>query len=102
MLVAMEKTAIAQYFKGFSFYQKLVENQLNIPGPKPLPGRQPQTPHVFIGDGGFKLEPFLMRPFPNDAAIQDKRKLKFNKRLSSARRIVESSFGIWFKNGGVF
>lgn len=89
-----EKDSDSTIFQRCSFYQKLVENQLNISGPKPLPGRQPQTPHVFIGDRGFKLEPFLMRLFPNDAAIQDKRKLKFNKRLSSARRIVESSFGI--------
>ncbi|KAJ8967733.1 hypothetical protein NQ314_002679 [Rhamnusium bicolor] len=48
----------------------------------------------WYSNGGFKLEPFLMRAFPNDVAIQDERKLKYNKRLSSARRIVKSSFGI--------
>lgn len=88
------KDSDSTIFQSSLFYQKLIDNQLNIPGPKPLPGRQQQTPHVFIGDGGFKLEPFLMRPFPNDVALQDVRKLKFNKRLSCARRIVESSFGI--------
>lgn len=88
------KDSDSTIFQRSSFYQKLVENQLNIPGPKTLPGREHQTPHVFIGDGGFKLETFLMRPFPNDVAIHDERKLKYNKRLSSARRIVESSFGI--------
>ncbi|KAK0169648.1 hypothetical protein PV328_011752 [Microctonus aethiopoides] len=43
--------------------------------PEPLPGREHQTPHVYIGDDGFKLEPFLMRPFSNDVASQDERKL---------------------------
>lgn len=88
------KDSDSTIFQRTSFYQKIVANQLYIPGPKPLPGKEQSTPHVFIGDGGFKLESFLMRPFPSDVAIQDERKLKYNKKLSSARRIVESSFGI--------
>lgn len=88
------KESDSTIFQTSSFYHKLVNNQLNIPGPKPLPGRHQPVPHVFIGDGGFKLETFLMRPFPIDVTIHDERKQKFNKRLSSARRIVESTFGI--------
>lgn len=50
--------------------------------------------NVFIVNGGFKLKLFLLRPFPNYVAIQDKRKFKYNKRLSRSRRIVDSSFEI--------
>lgn len=88
------KESDSTVFQRTSFYQKLVNNQLNIPGPKPLPGREKPVPHVFIGDGGFKLEKFLMRPFPTNVTVHDERKKIYNTRLSSARRIVESTFGI--------
>lgn len=44
----------------YLFYHKFVNNQLNIYRPKPLPGRHQPVPHVFIDDGGFKLEIFLL------------------------------------------
>ncbi|RVE51175.1 hypothetical protein evm_004140 [Chilo suppressalis] len=88
------KDSDSTIFQKSSFYQRLINNQLNIPEPKPLPEKERPIPHVFLGDGGFKLEKFLMRPFSTVIAARDQRKRKYNKRLSSARRIVESTFGI--------
>nr|CAI5860083.1 unnamed protein product [Callosobruchus analis] len=76
------KDSDSTIFQRTSFYLKLLDHQLNIPGPKPLPGREQLTPHVFIGD--------------------DERKLKYNKRLSSAIRVVESSFGIFVQKWRCF
>lgn len=44
--------------------QKLSNNLLNIPSPKPLLERTIPTPHVLIGDEAFALKTYLMRPFP--------------------------------------
>lgn len=44
------KDSDSTIFQRSSLYQKLFDNQLNIPGPEPLPGREQQTPHVFIGE----------------------------------------------------
>lgn len=46
---------------------------------------------IFLGDGGYKLKPFLMTPFrnPKDAAERC-----FNKKHASARNVVERCFGV--------
>lgn len=80
------KDSDSTIFENSSFYQLLKSGRdLNLPAPKPLPGFQQTTPHVFIADGGFKLETFLMRPFTRDAAMNDNDKKRFNKSLSRAR-----------------
>lgn len=84
------------------FYRKLVNNELHIPPPKPLPGGTNNLPHVFIGDEGFALVTFLMRPFPKNQVENNREKANFNKRLSSARRIVENAFGILAQKWLVF
>jgi hypothetical protein len=43
-----------------------------------------------------------MRPFPRAAIANDARKKKFNKQLSSARRVVENAFGLLAQNWRVF
>lgn len=45
-----------------------------------------------VGDEGFPLKPFLLRPFPERGL--DHRKKVFNLRLSRARRVVENAFGV--------
>ncbi|XP_064469905.1 uncharacterized protein LOC135384640 [Ornithodoros turicata] len=37
--------------------------QLGIPGPKTLPASTSSTPFVIVGDEGFGLKPYLMRPY---------------------------------------
>ncbi|XP_062531258.1 uncharacterized protein LOC110386017 isoform X2 [Bombyx mori] len=65
-------------------------------------GTEEPVPHVFIGDEGFALKTYLMRPFPRASATQDERKTKFNKRLCRARRVVENAFGILAQKWRIF
>jgi hypothetical protein len=49
-------------------------------------------PFVILGDEGFQLKPWLMRPYPGDNLPSPA--ATFNYRLSRARRVVENAFGI--------
>ncbi|CAH2097861.1 unnamed protein product [Euphydryas editha] len=80
-------------FENSNFYKEYIQGKSQLPD-KPLPGSNDPVPHVLIGDEGFALKPYLMRPFPRAAAVQDQRKTNFNKRLCRARRVVENAFGI--------
>ena len=82
----------AGVFKSSSLFQLINSNKLNIPPPKPLPGTEENMPHVFLGDQGYPLKPYLLRPYP--ATNLDNEKGYFNYRLSRARRCVECAFGI--------
>ncbi|CAN7946872.1 unnamed protein product, partial [Ixodes pacificus] len=63
-----------------------------FPEPAQLPNSSKVAPFVIIGDEGFGLKPYLLRPFPA-AELKDPETM-FNYRLSRGRRIVENSFGI--------
>ena len=85
-------------FRSCSLGQAFMAGNLNIPGPKRLPG-WPQgggLPHCIVGNEAFPLRMDLMRPFPRGK--KENRlpydKMIFNYRLSRARRIVENAFGI--------
>lgn len=67
-------------------------NSLNLPSPKPLPGRSQKVPFVLTGDDAFSLTTFLMKPFPQTGLTNEQR--IFNYRLSRMRRISENGFGI--------
>ena len=57
-----------------------------------LPGSQIMFPYFIIGDGGFPLKTYLMRPYSRGINYGNQQKI-FNYRLSRARRIIESAFG---------
>ena len=85
-------------FKNCLFGQALINGQLNIPPPKPLP-HFPEggpLPLVIVADEAFPLRVDLMRPYPRGrtANTLPKDQQVFNYRLSHARRIVENAFGI--------
>lgn len=68
---------------GRSFEQKL----LNIPQ------ITNDLPYVLVADEAFPLTQYMMRPYPRRGNLNLRQKV-FNYRLSRARRMVESSFGI--------
>lgn len=79
-------------FSNSSISEALEKNSLNIPPPKPLPQREIPIPYVILADDAFPLKPYIMKPYPfRDVAVS--RRI-FNYRLSRARRMVESAFGI--------
>jgi len=87
--------------KNSVFYREYIDGKAILP-PKPLPGTNFPVPHVLIGDEGFALQAYSMRPFPRDAVANDARKKKFNKQLSRAWRVVENAFGILAQKWRVF
>lgn len=96
------KDADSTIFEATTFARLLRNGQLNLPNPQPLQGETDSLPYIFLGDGGFKLETFLMRPFVRDAALQDRDKKIFNQSLSRARVVVENAFGIMAQKFRVF
>jgi hypothetical protein len=84
-----------------AFYQEYIDGKTILP-PKPLPGTIIPVPDVLIGDQGFALQTYLMRPFPRAAITNDASKKKFNKQLSRAQRVVENVFRILAQKWRVF
>lgn len=77
-----------------SLGQMLETDILDVPGPKALPGAPHlgTVPHVIVADEAFPLKAYIMRPYPG-RHLGEERKV-FSYRLSRARRMVESTFGI--------
>ncbi|KAK5643275.1 hypothetical protein RI129_007120 [Pyrocoelia pectoralis] len=83
-------------FRSSVMGRKLESGSLHVPNPSVLDGNIMQElnlPYVLVGDEAFALSHFLMRPYPRRSNL-DRRKKIFNYRLSRARRVVESAFGI--------
>lgn len=68
------------------------QNPLNIPEPRPLPGRTLPVPFVAVGDDAFSLTTYLLKPYPESSLKTEQR--IFNYRLSRMRRISENVLGI--------
>ena len=73
----------------------LENNTVNIPPPRPLPGRVNNVPFVIVGDDAFGLKPHIMKLFPGRESGDFER--IHNYRLSRARRVSENAFGILAK-----
>ncbi|XP_051164908.1 uncharacterized protein LOC127283849 [Leptopilina boulardi] len=87
-------------FSATGFAQELESGRYRFPTGKSLPGTNKVIPYYIIGDAGFGLKPYLMRPY-SQKFIKSHREENFNFRmsiinctLSSARMTIEISFGI--------
>lgn len=88
-------------FTDSNFYSKLQNNGLRLPLDEPLyEGGLPQ-PYVFIGDCAFPLMTHLLKPYPDHERL-DNDQTVFNYRLSRARRMIESAFGMLVHKWRIF
>lgn len=71
-------------------WQKISENNLNLPTPYPLPGSDEPLPYVFLCDGAFALSTHIMKPYPGNHEFGSEKRL-FNEKLSSSRVLVENT-----------
>ncbi|XP_049294156.1 uncharacterized protein LOC125769466 [Anopheles funestus] len=83
-------------FVNTSLYHHLENNSFNTPPPESLPATNFNMPYVLLGDQGYPLKPYLMRPYSSN---MDAAKETINYLLSSARMTVERAFGILELNG---
>lgn len=81
---------------------KLINGDFGLPPPSPLPSTTLEMPHIIVGDEAFALSEFLMRPYPQEAALQCLQKRIYNYRHCRARRVVENAFGILVKKFSIF
>lgn len=76
------------------------EDAWNFLPSQPLPGRRINVPFVVIADSAFPLLRRLMKPYKFIATTLIQQ--IFNKRLSSARTVVENAFGLMANRFRVF
>ncbi|XP_068082039.1 uncharacterized protein [Anabrus simplex] len=89
-------------FRASNLGRRLINETLDLPGEKPLPGMNALLPHVIVGDEAFPLLQNVMRPFPGTQLANDERKQVYNYRHSRARRVSENAFGILTKKFRIY
>ncbi|CAH2013717.1 unnamed protein product [Acanthoscelides obtectus] len=50
-------------FNACSLSNKLADNSLGIPTPRPLPGRTKPVPFVIVADDAFAMKSYIMKPY---------------------------------------
>ncbi|XP_071978391.1 uncharacterized protein [Engystomops pustulosus] len=88
-------------FRAFRTGQRIITEQLDIPGPRKLPGSSgPPAPFVIVADKNFSLSTNVMRPFPRRGL--DERKRIFNGRLAKTHQFVQSAFEMLVNKWRIF
>ena len=82
----------AQIFNSCALVSAVLDGEVDIPEPRPLPGETYPLPYFFVGDDAFALKTWLMKPFSRRSMSKEER--IFNYRISRGRRVVENVFGI--------
>ena len=86
------KDSDAGVFSASKLNKYLESNSAELPAASLLPNSSIKAPYIFIGDEGFPLRPYLMRPFPRRQLVPGGEKDSFNYRLARARMVVECSY----------
>lgn len=73
--------------------RRFQNDEMFLPPRERLSATGPELPYVMAGDEAFALSSSMMKPYPRRNCLNLKERV-FNYRLSRARRIVETSFGI--------
>ncbi|KAM0734073.1 Protein ALP1-like [Formica fusca] len=79
----------------------LENNTVSLPPELYLQYTNVAVPFALVGDEGFPLKKYLMRPYARKNLIDNQQRI-FNYRLSRARRIIENSFGILVARWQIF
>ncbi|VDK44546.1 unnamed protein product [Cylicostephanus goldi] len=80
-------------FRTSPIRRSLENAKASFPPSAPL-GRHGTVEYHVLADGGFPQTSWMQRPFQQQEACRDAKKTHFNECFSSARRVVESVFGI--------
>lgn len=86
------RTSDGGVFANTKFFQKMQNDELNLPKPYHIIAGQDALPYVFVTEDAFALRKIIMKPFAHASLTWEK--MLYNKRLSSARVKVENAFGI--------
>lgn len=95
------KSSDSGIFKNSLLYKMMCDGTLNLPSPRKLvENSNEQFPYVIVGDDAFSLSENLLKPYGGKHLTQTKQ--TFNNRLSTARRYIESTFGILANKWRIF
>uniref|UniRef100_A0ABD2WFE8 DDE Tnp4 domain-containing protein n=1 Tax=Trichogramma kaykai TaxID=54128 RepID=A0ABD2WFE8_9HYME len=78
----------------------IINNLLDIPLPSTLPRSTEVSPYFIIGDGGYPLQKYLIKPFRGTNLTAQEN--NFNYRLSRARVIAENAFARLTQKWNIF
>ena len=67
------------------------QDLMKMPDKATLQGSDTVAPYVLVADDAIPLKHYLMKPYSGDSIRRPER--VFNYRLSSARRVIENTFG---------
>lgn len=89
-----EKKATEMFSLKVWLEKKIIEKKFNFLPPAPFRGTDIVNPHVIVGTEAFNIHTNVMRPFPREQALTDKRRAVYNYHLYRARQTSEKAFGI--------
>lgn len=86
------KECDSSIFLNSTLGKRMTSYSLSMPEDEPLVTGRVKVPYVVVGDEGFPLQRYLIRPYPRKNLNDEKR--VYNYRVSRCRRVVENAFGI--------
>ena len=92
--MAGKVTVVFFFFSQSNLFHHLESGSFPFPHPRQIPGTTTKFSYVILGDQGYLLKEYLLRPYSTDKAAVCREIEVCNYRHSPARRTVECAFGI--------